>query len=80
MAGATRAKDSSAGSFSRAKGQIYVDKYVNNAQYLGARSGPAPEMGTVSGFRRENTKSKEIVERRKTNMATKKKAAKKKKH
>jgi hypothetical protein len=60
--------------------KILVDKYVNNALYLVARSGSALEMGTVSDFDSKVTNSREIFERRKNNMATKKKAAKKKKH
>ena len=60
--------------------EFFVDKYVNKALYLVARSGSAPEMGTISDFDSKATKVREIFERRKNNMATKKKAAKKKKH
>jgi hypothetical protein len=62
------------------KPKFFVDKYVNKVLYLVARSGSAPEMGTISDFDSKATKVREIFERRKNNMATKKKAAKKKKH
>jgi hypothetical protein len=61
------------------RAKILVDKYVNNALYLVARSGSAPEMGTVSDFGLQSSKVREIFETEEKQHGDKEEGSKKEK-